>query len=124
MTFLAGQQSDNFMKGVSHLIEPNSANNITVPLDNEEQRNLQAGFPYTNENTAASIGQGAINHNDPGTLIHNIGSSFQLDNLQNQPQEWQPSSVLDSNTPDAHLESDDIASLSKDLSNKMPDMYY
>jgi hypothetical protein len=121
---LRRQQSDNFIKDVLHPIEPPSPNNIAVPLNNEEQINIQQGFPYTNENASVSIDHSAINNNHPGGLIHNIGTSFQLDNLQNQAQEWQPSPVLGSNTPDTHIELDESLTLSKHLSNRMPDMYY
>ena len=112
------------MEGIPHPIEPTGRRNITVSPETNVQRNKRWPLPYTDEIPTVSTSRGAIDHNDPGAPIHNFGINSQLDKLQSQAQEWQTSPGLGSNTQDTHLESAENLTLSKHLSNTMPDMYY
>jgi hypothetical protein len=123
----AHQQSDNSMQGIPHLIEPTYPRNLTASSENEAQRNMQRHFPYNDEISADSLGRSAVDHNDHGALVPNVGASSQqaqLDDMQNQAQDWHSTPGSDSNTQNAHLEFEENLPLSKQLLNTKPNIYY
>jgi hypothetical protein len=71
-----------------------------------------------------SISPDTIDRNSSGDLIHHGGISSHLDHIQNRARQWQPSLASGPNTQDMPLESDENLKLSKQLLDRMPDMYY